>query len=238
MQTSLARWRSSGALIALGGLVLFIGLMTGPTPGDDAAEALRNIDHSSLWYVSTNVVDIIGVLILLAGFASLARLLLNSADQPGASVLAVVGMLLGASLLLLVLVPQTVVDPNIASRYVSGSESEQGTQLAVARAMFDFEGGLFALALLLEMWGVAAAALALVRAAGPAIDRRFLRFGAVVSFLAGLTGVLALVEPLGSVSAVEPVFSLFALLWLIAFGVVLYRTRETRPEAETLSRAA
>ncbi len=238
MSTSISHWRCAGALVTLGGVVLFVGLMTGPTPGEDAAQALRNIDHSSLWYISTNIVDIIGVFILIAGFACLARLLLLSVRQPGLALAAGVGMLLGGSLLLLVLVPQTVVDPGIASRYVAGSESEQATQLALAKAMFNFEEGLFALALLLEMSGVAVTALALVRAAGPAIDRRFLGFGALVSFLAGLIGVAGLVKPLDSVAAVEPVFSLFALLWLIALGVVLYRSRETRPAEQTIGRAA
>jgi Na+/melibiose symporter-like transporter len=220
---SLREWRLAGGLLAVGTAVLFVGLMTGPTPGEDPIRALENIDDSRSLYVATNLVDLAGGIILLVAFFCFGRLLLEARGAPVLDAAGVVGTLLGTSLLLVVLILQTAVDPSLARRFVEAPDGQRENHLAVARAIFDFESGLFALALFLLLWGVAAFAGSLLKARGPALDARFLWFGIVASLVAGLTGVAYTFEALKWFGRLEPFLALIALVWIGALGWLIWR---------------
>jgi hypothetical protein len=212
--------------------------MLGPTPGEEPVDALRRIHDAETRYVATNIVDIVASAVLLLGFVILGRMLCASQTDTLVPTLAIAGTIVGSILLLVVLVLESAVDPQIAARFVSATESEGVTHLAVAEAMFDFEDGLFALALLLMMWGFTAIAAALLRVPDLAVDRRFLWAGAVVSFIAGWTGVAFLFEELEWFGRTEPFFSLLALVWLGVLGFLLTRgsgtaSSRTQPHASS-----
>ena len=59
-------WRVPGMLVAIGALVLAAGLLLGPGPGTDTAQALENIEGFRARYVATNAVDLLGALVLVA----------------------------------------------------------------------------------------------------------------------------------------------------------------------------
>lgn len=222
-----AAWRVAAAFVAVGAVVMFVGLMLGPTPGADPAAALRRIDDTRALYVVTNGVDLIGVGVLAVGLLLVARLL---ASGPGGVAEAVAGgtaVVVGSALVGVVLVIQTVVDPGIAERFVGGDAAAAATELALGRAFLDFEAGLFGMAIMLEMAGIAALAVGcarqVARARAPHVDARLLAAGAAVAAVAGVTGIGFFVDALGWLERLEAVCSLATLVWLVAFGVLLYR---------------
>lgn len=226
MKSTTTGWRTAGWMLAVGTVVLFIGLMTGPTPGADSAGALRNIDEQRTRYVVTNLVDMVGAFVMLAGFAVIARVQLQ---RPGTRVLAVlgaIGTIIGCAFFELVLVLETAVDPALARRFVESGEAEAGRYLAIAESVFDFETGLFGLTLLLILWGAAALGLCAWRDREPRLPVWFVIGGVAVCGVAGLTAPAYNFEALKVFGRLEPVLSILALLWITAFGVVVARRSE------------
>jgi hypothetical protein len=220
-------WRLGAALAALGALTMLVGLMLGPTPGTDAESALRRIDETRTMYVVTNAIDLVGVAVLVVGLFVIARLLAAGA---GGSLTAAAGgaaVVVGTALVALVLVVQTVVDPGIAERFVAAGDADAATQLAVGRAFLDFEGGLFGIAIMVEMAGIAAIGLALAREAArgraPHVDTRIVIAGVVIAAAAGLTGIGFFVDALGWLERLEALCSLATLVWVVLLGALLYR---------------
>ncbi len=220
-------WRAAAGFVVAGALVMFAGLMLGPTPGTDPADALRRIDDTRTLYVATNGVDLIGVALLGVGLLLVARLLASGVDGVAEGAVGGVAAAVGTTLVAVVLVIQTAVDPGIAGRFVSASGAEAATQLAVGRAFLDFEGGLFGIAIMAEMTGIACLAAGLARQVArglaPHVDARVALFGAAIAGLAAVTGVGFFADGLAWLERIEALCSLATLVWLVVAGVLLYR---------------
>jgi hypothetical protein len=220
-------WRIAAALIALGSLVMFAGLMLGPTPGTDPEAALRRIDDTRSMYVATNAVDLVGVGVLLVDLFVIARLLAAGADGSLAGAVGGAAVVTGSALIAVVLVIQTFVDPGIAQRFVVAGAGDAATELAVGRAFLDFEAALFGVAIMVEMAGIACLGVALARGAGrahaPRVDARVVIAGAAIAAAAGATGPGFFVDALGWLERLEALCSLATLVWLVLLGALLYR---------------
>lgn len=214
------RWRTSGVLIAAGAFILGAGLMLGPGPGTDTAEALDSIEGFRTRYVITNAVDLVGVLVMVSGLLALARL--QSLGGGGVlSLLGAVASALGGLMLVLTLVLQSAVDPELAERYVAASGEAREAHLAVAEAVFDIDAVVFGIGFLFTMGGIALLAGASLAGAGPQSNRSFVLVGVVLA--AGASGT-ALLVPFGAPEAyamVESILGLIVLVWLVVLGTML-----------------
>lgn len=224
MKSTGIRWQTPGWTLAAGTVVLFVGLMTGPTPGDDTAGALRVIDEHRVRYVLTNMLDMAGALVMLLGFVQVARIQLAGISSRLTAAAGATASILGCALFQLVLVLQTAVDPALARRFVQSADGGDKRQyLAIADSVFDLETGLFGLTLLLILWGVAAIGLCAWRDGAPRMAEWFLVAGIAISLVAGLTAPAFAFESTKAFGRLEPVLSILALLWLTAFGVIAAR---------------
>ncbi len=214
--------RTTGILIAAGALILGTGLMLGPGPGADTAEALENIEGFRTRYVMTNAVDLVGAVVMVAGLLALARL--QSIRGGGLlPLLGAVASALGGLMLVLTLVLQSAVDPELAERYMAASGETREAHLAVAEAVFDIDAVVFGVAFLFTMGGIALLAAASLAGAGPRLNRPLLLAGALLA--AGASGT-ALLVPFGAPEAygvVESILGLLVLVWLVVLGVMLAR---------------
>ncbi len=218
-------WRIPGVLAAAGAFILGVGLLLGPGPGSDTAEALENIEGFRTRYVVTNAVDLVGVLVLVAGLLAIARLQLPTRG----SLLALLGgaaTALGGLMLVLTLVLQSAVDPALAERYVDAGGADRATHLAVAEAIFDLDAVVFGVGFLLTMGGIALIAAAALAGGAPRANRWLLLAGVVLAAGASFT---ALLVPFGApedYAVVESVLGLVVIAWLVVFGTLIARTRD------------
>ena len=221
-------WRGPGMLVAIGALVLAAGLLLGPGPGTDTAQALENIEGFRARYVATNAVDLVGALVLVAGLLATARLQL--ATRGGLlALLGGVASALGGLMLVLTLVLQSSVDPELAERYVAASGAERATHLAVAEAIFDLDAVVFGVGFLLTMGGIALIAVAALASGAPRANRWLLLTGIVLSAGASTTALLVPFGAPDGYAVVESVLGLIVLVWLVVLGTLIARA-ET-PEA-------
>lgn len=72
--------------------------MAGPTPGDDAELALRRIDGWRTWYVATNVIDLVAILVMTAGLFLLCRAIAGSGATGAAGQIASFATVVGGAL--------------------------------------------------------------------------------------------------------------------------------------------
>ena len=220
--------RPVGTLIAVGALILGVGLLLGPDTGSDTVEALENLEGFRTRYVVTNAVDIVGVVVMVAGLVGLARLqMLGSGGL--LPLLGATASALGGLGLVLTLVLQSAVDPELAERYAAASGDARAMHLAVAEAIFDLDAVVFGVAFLFTMAGIALLVVAsLLGIAGlPVLNRPFLLVGVV---LAGGASGTALLVPFGApepYAVVESILGLNVLAWLVPFGVLLPRASNT-----------
>jgi len=213
--------RRAGALTGVGAVTLFAGLMAGPTPGPEPAEALRNIERTL--YVATNIVDLVGIAILACGLLALARL---EAQRPGAplrALLAGEGVVAGSVLIAAVLAVQSTLDPALASRFIAADAPDPNMQLAIGSAVFEAERGVFGVGLAIVMAGIACLAATLRGDAEMGGRRVWWHVG---TFAAGLTSLLGLATLLVDdvlLARGEASLSLVTLLWLAGTGFWLTR---------------
>jgi hypothetical protein len=194
--------------------------LLGPTPSDDAAQALRDVDGFRSRYIITNAIDLVGVLIMAAGLIAMARLQLREGGGSSALVAGAANAA-GAVLIALTLVMQSTLDPAVAERFVEAAGGEQAAQLAVGEAVFELGGAVFGTGFLLQMLGIAVVALVFLGGAGPHVNRAFLVAGALLASIASTMGIAALFDPV--FGDVEALLGLAALVWLVALSVLLFR---------------
>lgn len=232
--TSAPGLRVAGALVATGAVMLFVGLMAGPTPGAGAEQALTDIYGFRGLYVATNAADLVALVLLTGGLVLLAR----ACGGPGQNlaVLAEAAFLPASALLAIVLVSQTVVDPALAARYAEGAAraisgdaytrgvAETAALLESARVVLDFERGLFGLALAVYMTGVACLALGLRNSPEVHLNRYLLYLGAALAAVAALTGIGTLFEVDPRIGQLEALASLATLPWLAVLGYAVARS--------------
>jgi hypothetical protein len=227
-ETPVGTRKIPGLLVATGSLVLLAGLLAGPTPGDEPAEALRRIDEFRTRYILTNGIDFIGILILTVGLLGLARMLADEQRASYVGMLAWAGVLSGGVMLVAVLTFESTVIPSNAERYVAATADGQAIQLAIGEAMLELDAAVFGVALMLYMFGVAGIFYMLLPGTWPRLNRMFLLAGLLLASIASLTGMFFLFEPVEALGRLEPVFSLAALVWLVALGVLLSRSGSRR----------
>ena len=217
---AVSRWQPAGILIAAGAFLLGAGLMLGPGPGTDTAQALENIEGFRTRYVATNAVDLVGVLVMVSGLLVLARL--QSLRGGGLlSLLGAVASALGGLMLVLTLVLQSAVDPELAERYVAASGEAREAHLAVAEAVFDIDAVVFGVGFLFTMGGIALLAGAALAGAGPALSRPFLLVGTALAAVASGTALLVPFGAPDDYAVVESILGLIVLVWLVALGTML-----------------
>lgn len=207
-------------LVALGAATLGTGLLLGPTPSADAAQALRDIDGFRTWYVMTNAIDLCGVLLLASGLLAVARaqVAFGGGLLP---ILGGVGNALGGALIALVVVLQSSVDTGVAGRFVNSSGVEQAMHLAVGRVVIEIDGAIFGVGFLLQMLGIASVALTFMIESGPRFSRGFLLLGVLLAGGASLMGIAAQFED--AFGRIEAVLGLFVLAWLVVLSAILWR---------------
>lgn len=221
-------WRVPGALTALGAAVLATGLLLGPGPGTDTARALENIEGFRTRYVATNAVDLVGALVLVAGLLAIARLQLGTRAGLWA-LLGGAASALGGLMLVLTLVLQSAVDPELAERYVSASGAERATHLAIAEAIFDLDAVVFGVGFLLTMGGIALIGVAAIVGDAPRANRWLLLAGILLSAGASTTALLVPFGAPDGYAVVESILGLIVLVWLVVFGTLI--ARGETPEA-------
>ncbi|MDP1602964.1 MAG: hypothetical protein Q8M03_06825, partial [Legionella sp.] len=200
-----------------------VGLLLGPTPSDDAAQALRDIDGFRARYIATNAIDLVGVLLLASGLIALGRLQLLA----GGGAAAIIGgsaNAAGGALIALTLVLQSTVEPAVAERFVAASTEGQAAALAVGEAVIEVSGAVFGTAFLLQMLGIALVAITFLVGSGPRINRPFLIVGALLALGASTMGIGALFED--TLGRVEALLGLVALLWLVVLAALVARAPE------------
>lgn len=212
--------RIAAILVALGAAVLGAGLLLGPTPSADTAQALRDIDGFRDRYILTNAVDLVGILLMGAGLLALARVQLALGGGLPA-LLGGVANALGGALIAIVVVLQSTVDTGIAARFVDASEAEQTAHLAVAEAALELDGAIFGVGFLFQMLGIALVAVTFMRLTAPRLNRVLLVVGAVLAGTASLMGLGALFDE--AFGRLEALLGLVALAWLIVLSGVLWR---------------
>lgn len=220
-QAGKEQWRYASVLVAVGAAMLGIGLLLGPTPSDDPAQAMRDIDSFSGRYIVTNAVDLVGILGMASGLIALGHVQFVAGGGASALVAAAANTA-GAVLIALTLVLQSTVDPAVAEQFVAASGDESAALLSIGRTVMDIDGAVFGLGFLLQMLGIAGVALTFLRGAGPRLNRPFLFVGGVLALGASTTGIAALFED--TFGDVEALLGLIALLWLVALSVLLLRT--------------
>lgn len=130
--------------------------------------------------------------------------------------------------MVVVVTMQSTVEPEVARRYAAAAGGQRESQLAVGQAVMELEAGLFGVALAIEMAGIGSLALALLRGGTGALNRRFLWFGLIVCALAAPTGIAGLIDGMDWLGRLEPLFSLVALVWLAATGLLLARASRSQ----------
>lgn len=213
-------WQVAAFLTALGAVVLGAGLLLGPTPSDDPAQALRDIDGFRARYIATNAIDLVGVLLLAAGLIALGRLQLQAGGGATAAVGAAANAA-GGALIALTLVLQSTLDPAVAERFVAASAADQAAVLAAGQAALEVSGAVFGTAFLLQMLGIALLAITFIIGAGPRLNRPFLAVGALIALGASTMGIGALFED--ALGQVEAMLGLVALLWLVVLSALVAR---------------
>ena len=221
-------WRVAGVITAVGALVLVTGLMLGPTPDEELAEALRDIDSFRTRYVATNLIDFVGAAIMFVGLLVLVRLQMRTIGGSLLALLGGVGVTVGGALFLLVLIVESAVHPEIAARFVEASGTEQQAHLAAGQAMLDLDAAVFGVSFTLMMAGIAAIAGAFLAGAGPRLNRVFLWVGVVLAALASPSAIAYLFEPTQAFGQLEPILGLAVLLWLVVLGTLLWTTERAR----------
>lgn len=218
-------WRGASLLVAVGAIVLGIGLLLGPTPSNDSAQALRDIDEFHTRYVVTNAIGLVGILIMGAGLVTLARLQMS--DHGGATALiGGVANASGAVLIALTVVLQSTVDPAAAQRFVVAAPPDQAAMLAIGETVTEFGGAVFGVGFLLQMIGIALVAVTFLTGVGPRLNRVFLMVGALLAVGASTMGIGALFEDV--MGDIEALLGLIALAWLIGLCALLERSRTHR----------
>ncbi|MBM3934293.1 MAG: hypothetical protein FJ319_08340 [SAR202 cluster bacterium] len=215
-------WRAAGAITAVGSVVLIVGLMLGPTLGEETADALRDIAGFRTMYVLTNMISFAGALVIAAGLLAIARLQAEHRPDSAIAVWSGAASAAGGALTLLTLVLESVVEPAIAERFVAGAD--QAAHLAVAQAVTDIDGSVFGLGFMLFMAGIALAGLGLVLGAGPRLNRWFLLAGVALAVVASPTGIAYLFDATRAFGQMEPYLGLSVLVWLVALGAMLWRS--------------
>lgn len=212
--------RTAALLVALGAATLAVGLLLGPTPSTDTAEALRDIDGFRDRYVLTNAIDLVGILVMAAGLLALARVQL----AVGGGLPALLGgaaNALGGGLIALVVVLQSSVDVGVAERFVDADGQAQAAHLAVAEAVFEINGAIFGVGFLLQMLGIALVAATFFLIPAPRLNRPFLIVGALLAGTASVMGIGALFDEI--FGRLEALLGLVALVWLIVLSGMLWR---------------
>ena len=213
-------WRAPAVLTAAGAIVLGVGLLLGPTPSNDAAEALRDIHGFREQYVATNAVDLVGILLMNFGLIALAR----RQVQAGGDLHALVGGVAnaaGGTLIALTVVIQSTVDPAVAERFVEASGATQATVLVVGETVFEIGGAVFGVGFLLQMLGIALVAATFLTGVGPRLNRAYLAVGTLLAAVASTMGIGALFDDV--FGDIEALLGLVALLWLVGLSVLLTR---------------
>lgn len=214
-------WGRAALVVAVGALVLGTGLLLGPTPGNEPEQALRDIAAFRGKYILTNVIDLVGILIMASGLIAFARLQLVT----GGGALAVVGgaaNVSGGALIVLTLVLQSTVEPTVAERFAHAGAADRPYWLALGETVITIDGAVFGTAFLLQMAGIALVAVTFLNGAGPRVNRWFLTAGAFLATGASTMGIAALFEDV--FGEVEAVLGLLALLWLVVLSILLART--------------
>ena len=215
--------RRAGVLTGIGAVTLFAGLMAGPTPGPEPADALRNIERTRTLYMATNVVDLVGIAILASGLLALARLQAQRPSAPLRALLAGEGVVAGSVLIAAVLAVQSTLDPALASRFVMAGGQDPDMALAIAAAVFEAERGVFGVGLAIEMAGIAC--LAATFRGDPEFGGRrvWWGIGTLAASLAALLGLATLFIDDVLLTRGEASLSLVTLLWLAGTGFWLTR---------------
>jgi hypothetical protein len=219
-----ANWRLGGVLVSLGAVILAVGLLLGPTPGEDPADALRDIAGFRTMYVITNMIDFAGILVMAAGLLAIARLQVAT-TAPLMGMLAGAASVSGGVLILLTLLIESTVEPDVAQRFVDAANQDQAAHLAAGQVIGDLGDAVFGLGFMLLMGGIAAMAIGLVRGDGRGINRWFLLAGITLAMLASPTGIAFLFDATRGFGRLEPFLGLAVLIWLTALGILLWRTR-------------
>jgi hypothetical protein len=218
-------WRRTGWLIAIGAVVLLVGLLGAPRAGgsEDPSASLTSIAMFSTRWIVTNGLDVAGLALVVVGLAGVSRLLAVGGHQFLLTSAANVGGALGGLQLAGALVIRSTVLAGLAARFVGAEGPEQSAHLLLGRAVLDLERGLFGLGLAIFMAAVASAALALERSRVLPLNSGFLFGGIMFSALAAFASVAFLIEPLRPFGRLEPFFTVAGFVWLAALGIQLIR---------------